>query len=131
MPVGQQRLPPPRDRDTSDMLLGCRELDQVAPLPEGGHAPGNLLLCLGNRRMDGFLKLPQDRLHFFRLLPDIFLDGLRGFSAVMALIVVSEVPSAFRASPHRLYLIIFSIGFPLAKDMANTFSLVIFASLLR
>ena len=79
-----------------DMLLGCRELDQVATLPEGGHAPRNYLLCFGDRRMDGFLKLPQNRLHFFRLPQDIFLDGLRGFSAVMALIpvILSHPPAS-------------------------------------
>ena len=73
---------------------------RAAPLPEGRHAPGNLLLCIWNRFPDGFLKMPQNRLHFFRLLPDIFANGLGRFSAVMALIEIAEVPSAFRASPH-------------------------------
>ena len=101
------------------MLLGCCELDQISPLPEGGHAPGYLLLCLGNRLLDGFLKLSQYRLHRFRLLPDLFLNGLGRFSAVMVLIDVTEVPSAFWTSPHHITLAFFVrsltiVGKPLA-----------------
>ena len=86
-------------------VLGERgKLDQIAAVPEGGHAPGDLLLGLRNGGMNGFAERAQERPDVLRLIQYVFRNGLRGLSAIMALIGVAEGSAAFGAVPHGFHL---------------------------
>ena len=95
----------------ADVLLRRREMDDIPPLPVGGHGPADLLLRLRNGRADRLPDRLQPRPDSLVLQADILIDRLR-FEAVMLLIFSRQFPPAFRASPHT-----HSSTIPLCRDL--------------
>ena len=84
----------------ADVFFGCRKLNQILLFPVSRHTPGNLLHSVRQCVFDGIMDLTEIWLDIFRLLCNIFLNVLRSSAAVMALICVLELSSAFWAYPH-------------------------------
>ena len=84
----------------TDVFFGCRKLNQIPLFPVRRHTPGNLLHSVRQCVFDGIMDLTEIWLDIFRLLCNIFFNVLRGSAAVMALICILKLPSAFGAFPH-------------------------------
>ena len=84
----------------SDVIFGCRKLNEILFFPVSGHTPGNLLDCVRQCAAYDFVDLPEIQLGIFRLLCNVFLNVLRCCAAIMMLICILELPSAFGAVPH-------------------------------
>ena len=88
--AGRQTPLQPPSRDTGQRAAWRPQTGSVAPLPVGGHTPGDLLLGLRDAGLDGGVDLPQIVLRLLRLGGNILLNRRRRLPAVVALLRVLE-----------------------------------------
>ena len=81
----------------ADVLLECREVDQVVPFPICRHTPGDFLHRVRNGCADGVVQLAQAGLNLYRLAVDVFLNGFGRLAAIMILVGVLKRAPALRA----------------------------------
>lgn len=83
-----------------DVVLVGGEVDEAAPLPVRGHAPGDPLLRVGKGCLEDGPHLEEPRLHLFRLLGDVRINGEGPLAAGVGLVCARELASALWALPH-------------------------------
>ena len=95
-----ERLDGLRPGIQAHMLLESRKMDDIVLLPESRHAPGKPLLGIRQGGAYGIPHLVQIRSRLLRLGSDIFVNGIRGFPAVMTLFLSLKSAAALGAFPH-------------------------------
>ena len=88
-----------RARVQTDVFFGGSELYQIVFFPVSGHAPRDLFFGIWKSCFYGVVDLPEIKLDVLWLPRDIFFDGLRRLTAVVALIGGSEGTTAFWTLP--------------------------------
>lgn len=89
-----------------DVVLVGGEVDEVAPLPVRGHAPGDPLLRVGKGGSQDASHLEELRPHSLGLPSDVFVDGEGLLAAGVGLALVGKLTPALWALPHVVSLVV-------------------------
>lgn len=85
-----------------NVVLVGGKVDEVAPLPVGGHAPGDFLLSIGEGGTQTVSNLVELRPHLHSLPGDVFADGEGLLAAGVGLVVAGKLTSTLGAFPHEV-----------------------------
>ena len=88
----------------ADVLLECREVNQIVSFPVRRHTPGDFIHRVWNGYADGVVQLAQIGLDLRRLAVNVFLDRLGRLAAIMVLVGMLKRAPALRTLPHDIHL---------------------------